>query len=117
LEFVKINAANFDIRDTYHLILTLSWPRFAGMLLAVYIVIHLIFASLCLLGRNCIAELPSGSFYDTFFFSVETLATVGYGHMYPTTFYGHCVTTVEIVIGMAGLAVITGLIFVRFSRP
>jgi inward rectifier potassium channel len=87
------------------------------MLLAVYIVIHLIFASLCLLGRNCIAELPSGSFYDTFFFSVETLATVGYGHMYPTTFYGHCVTTVEIVIGMAGLAVITGLIFVRFSRP
>jgi inward rectifier potassium channel len=117
LEFVKINAANFDIRDTYHLILTLSWPRFAGMLLAVYIVIHLIFASLYLLGRNCIAELPSGSFYDTFFFSVETLATVGYGHMYPTTFYGHCVTTVEIVIGMAGLAVITGLIFVRFSRP
>jgi inward rectifier potassium channel len=48
---------------------------------------------------------------------VETLATVGYGHMYPDTFYGHCVTTVEIVIGMFGMAVITGLIFIRFSRP
>jgi Ion channel len=46
-----------------------------------------------------------------------TLATAGYGHMYPETFYGHCVTTVEIVVGMFGMAVITGLIFVRFSRP
>ncbi len=88
LEFVKINAANFDIRDTYHLILTLTWPRFAGMLLAIYILLFF-FAGLYLLGGNCIAELPSGSFSDTFFFSVETLNTVGYGHMYPDTFYGH----------------------------
>ncbi len=117
LEFVKINAAKFDIRDTYHLILNLSWPSFAGMLLAVYILINLVFGGLYLLGGNCIAELPSATFYDTFFFSVETLATVGYGHMYPNNFYGHCVTTAEIVIGMAGMAVITGLIFVRFSRP
>jgi inward rectifier potassium channel len=50
LEFVKINAANFDIRDTYHLILTLSWPAFAGMLLVVYIVINVVFAGLYLLG-------------------------------------------------------------------
>src|SRR6202035_2755966 len=46
LEFVKINAAKFDLRDTYHLILTLSWPRFAAMVLAVYILINLVFASL-----------------------------------------------------------------------
>jgi inward rectifier potassium channel len=48
---------------------------------------------------------------------VETLATVGYGHTYPQTFYGHVVTTIEIVGGMFCLAVVTGLIFVRFSRP
>jgi inward rectifier potassium channel len=117
LEFVKINVAKFDLRDTYHLILTLSWPRFAAIVLAVYILINLVFASLYSLGGQCIAELPPGSFSGAFFFSVETLATVGYGHMYPDTFYGHCVTTVEIVIGMFGLAVITGLIFIRFSRP
>jgi inward rectifier potassium channel len=117
LEFVKINAANFDIRDAYHLILTLNWPCFAGMLLAVYIVINVIFAGLYLLGANCIAELSPHSFYDAFFFSVQTLATVGYGHMYPDTLYGHLVTTAETVVGMAGVAVITGLIFVRFSRP
>jgi inward rectifier potassium channel len=87
------------------------------MLLAVYILINFVFAGLYLLGGNCIAELPSGSFHDAFFFSVETLNTVGYGHMYPDTIYGHFVSTVEVVIGMAGVAVITGLIFIRFSRP
>jgi hypothetical protein len=61
------------------------------MLLAIYILINFVFAGLYLLGGNCIAELPSGSFNDAFFFSVETLNTVGYGHMYPDTFYGHFV--------------------------
>jgi inward rectifier potassium channel len=61
--------------------------------------------------------MTPGSFLEAFFFSVQTLATVGYGHMYPQTLYGHVVTTIEIMSGMFWLAVITGLIFVRFSRP
>ena len=61
--------------------------------------------------------MKAGSFVEAFFFSVQTLATVGYGHMYPQTLYGHLVTTVEIMTGMFLLAVMTGLIFVRFSRP
>jgi len=72
-------------------------------------------ANRCQGGRS-IAELPPGSFPDAFFFSVETLATVGYGHMYPDTFYGHCIATAEIMLGMFGMAVITGVIFIRFSR-
>jgi inward rectifier potassium channel len=48
---------------------------------------------------------------------VETLATVGYGHAYPDTFHGHCIATLAIIVGLFGLAVMTGLIFVRFSRP
>jgi inward rectifier potassium channel len=117
LEFVKLNAAKFNWRDIYHLILTLTWPRFAGSVLAVYFLINVLFAGLYLFGGKCIFGLPRGSFPEAFFFSVETLATVGYGHMYPDTFYGHCVTTVEIVVGMFGMAMITGLIFIRFSRP
>jgi inward rectifier potassium channel len=117
LEFVKINTAKFEWRDIYHWILTLSWSRFAAFLLGLYVVINLCFASLYVLRGGCIAELPPGSFLDAFFFSVETLATVGYGHMYPETLYGHSVATVEIVLGMFGMAVITGLIFVRFARP
>ncbi|MGH7938694.1 MAG: ion channel, partial [Bryobacteraceae bacterium] len=69
------------------------------------------------LGSNCIDGLPHGSLLAAFFFSVETIATVGYGHMFPTTLYGHVLTTIEIMVGMFWLAVMTGLIFVRFSRP
>src|SRR5580700_4691040 len=116
-EFIKLNARRFDWRDMYHLVLTLTWPQFAGMILGIYLCINLIFACLYLLGGNCIAELQPGSFSDHFFFSVETLATVGYGHAYPATLYGHCVATLEILVGLFGLAVLTGLIFVRFSRP
>ena len=114
-EFVKLNAKEFDWRDTYHLVLNLSWPRFAGLVFSIYLLINLVFAALYLLDPHAIAEMSS--FLDAFFFSVETLATVGYGHMYPESFYGHLITMLEIMVGLFGLAVITGLIFVRFSRP
>jgi inward rectifier potassium channel len=117
IEFLKLNAERYDWRDTYHLILTLSWPQFAGLIFAIYILINLVFATLYWVVGHSIAEMPPGSFSDAFFFSVETLATVGYGHMYPDTLYGHLVATLEIIIGMFGMAVVTGLIFVRFSRP
>src|ERR1700722_5810942 len=116
-EFVKLNAQKFDLRDTYHLVLTLSWPGFAGLVFGIYLLINVIFAWLYTLEAHAIAEMAAGSFFDAFFFSVETLATVGYGHMYPETFYGHLITMLEIMVGMFGVAVITGLIFVRFSRP
>ena len=90
---------------------------FALFLAGSYIVINLLFATLYALGGNCIADMTPGSFPQAFFFSVETLATVGYGHNYPATVYGHIVVTVEIFLGMIWIAVITGLIFVRFARP
>jgi len=116
-EFIKLHARRFDWRDIYQMVLTLTWPQFAGLILGIYLCINLVFAVLYLLAANCIAELVPGSFTDHFFFSVETLATVGYGHAYPATLYGHCVATLEILVGLFGLAVLTGLIFVRFSRP
>src|SRR4029077_20015459 len=98
-----------------HLILNLSWPGFAAFVFGIYLLINLGFAGLYVLDPHSVAEMSS--FFDAFFFSVETLATVGYGHMYPESLYGHLVTMLEIMVGMFGLAVITGLIFVRFSRP
>src|SRR6266704_2998363 len=117
VEFLKVNTERWDWRDAYQWLLALSWPRFALFIAAIYVVINLMFAALYSLDGNCIAYLQPGSFFDAFFFSVQTLATVGYGHMYPQTLYGHVVTTLEILFGMFGLAVMTGLIFVRFSRP
>jgi inward rectifier potassium channel len=116
-EFLKINAASRGWRDTYHWILCLSWPRFIAFLLAVYFAINLIFATAYALGGPCIGEMTPGSFPAALFFSIETLATVGYGHMYPATDYGHIVVTIEIIVGTFWVAVITGLIFVRFARP
>lgn len=116
-EFIKLNAKKYDWRDLYHLILTFSWPQFAAMVLGTYLCINFLFATLYFLSGDCISELAPGSYSDRFFFSVETLATVGYGHAYPATLYGHCVATLEILVGLFGLAVLTGLIFVRFSRP
>lgn len=116
-EFLKLNTAGWEWRDAYQWLLGLPWPNFAGFVAAIYITLNLLFAGLYLLRANSIAGMKPGSFSDAFFFSVQTLATVGYGHMYPQTLYGHLVTTVEIMSGMFLLAVMTGLIFVRFSRP
>jgi len=116
-EFVKLNVTKYDWRDIYHFILTLSWPQFGGLVLGIYLLINLFFATLYLLGGPCIAGLAPGSLSDAFFFSVEVLSTVGFGHAYPDTLYGHCVVTFEVMVGLFGLAVMTGLIFVRFSRP
>lgn len=114
-EFLKINAAHGGWRDGYHWVLSLNWPQFALFLLGSYVAINLLFGALYWLSDG-IADLPRGFPY-AFFFSVETLATVGYGHNYPATLYAHVVVTIEIFIGMIWLAVITGLIFVRFARP
>ena len=116
-EFVKINAKKFDWRDTYHFILTLTWSGFSALIFGIYLLINVVFAALYMLDAHAVAEMPPGSFLHAFFFSVETLATVGYGHMYPDSIYGHVISMLEIMVGMFGLAVITGLIFVRFSRP
>jgi inward rectifier potassium channel len=116
-EFLKINAAVSGWRDSYHWVLSLTWPRFALFLASSYVVINLIFGALYAARPGCIADLEPGSFPYAFFFSVETLATVGYGHNYPATVYGHLVVTFEIFLGMIWIAVITGLIFVRFARP
>jgi inward rectifier potassium channel len=64
-----------------------------------------------------IANAAPGSFMDAFFFSVQTMATIGYGDMHPATVYTNFLVTIEVLLGMTGLALSTGLVFARFSRP
>lgn len=109
--------ARLDLRDPYHLAVRISWPRFMALFLALNLGINVVFALLYLLQPGSIANARPGSFADAFFFSFETLATVGYGVLSPGTVYGHLVSVVEIVCGMAFTAILTGLVFVRFSRP
>jgi inward rectifier potassium channel len=113
----KLGVSRFDFKDPYHFALTLSWPEFFGVLAATYLAINLVFALLYAWAPASISNLPPDSLLDAFFFSVETLATVGYGYMAPATRFGHWVATVEIFVGMVFTATMTGLVFVRFSRP
>jgi inward rectifier potassium channel len=117
LKFHKVNAQPWEWRDVYHWLLTLAWPQFSACIFGLYLAINLVF-SLCYHWRaGCIAGMEANSWADSFFFSVETLATVGYGHMYPDSLFGHIIATLEIIVGMFGMAIVTGLIFIRFSRP
>jgi inward rectifier potassium channel len=116
-EFKKLGATRFDLRDPYHLAITLTWPQFLLSLLGFYLFINIIFATLFWLFPGSVGHARAGSFLDAFFFSIETASTVGYGGMYPATLYGHVIASAEIVCGLAFTAILTGLTFVRFSRP
>ena len=113
----KLGVGRFDFNDPYHFALTLTWPEFFVVLILAYLVVNLLFALLYYAWPGSVANLPPHALLDAFFFSVETLATVGYGVMAPATRYGHIVATVEIFVGMVFTATTTGLVFVRFSKP
>jgi inward rectifier potassium channel len=126
-QVIRIGTREMEMRgapggfwsDLYHRSMTVYWPIFFGTAALIFIVLNMVFGFLYWLGDHPIANvadnlpLPLSLFY----FSIETLATVGYGDMHPQTNYGHLVATVEIFTGMSFLAVMTGLIFARFSRP
>lgn len=104
-------------RDPYHLLLTIPWPGFFLLMVLVYGVLNALFALAYLVGGDGIAQAQPGSFWDAFFFSVQTLASIGYGEMYPQTTYANVVVTVEALVGLLELAIVTGLVFTRFSQP
>jgi len=116
-QLVKIGASRYDLTDPYTVAVTMSWPLFFAALISLYLTINLIFACLYASVPGAIANARPGSFTDAFFFSIETLATVGYGVMAPATLYGHAVSSIEILCGLIFTALVTGLIFVRFSKP
>ena len=103
--------------DFYHNAMTVTWPTFIGLLAAAFVLLNAAFALVYMLGPAPIANAAPGSFLDAFFFSVETTSTVGYGDMHPQTLFGHAAATCENFVGMVLLAVMTGLVFARFSRP
>jgi inward rectifier potassium channel len=105
------------LHDLFHHFMTVSWPRLFGTLASFFLAFDLLFGFLYALVPGCIANLNPPGFAGAFFFSVETLATVGYGDMHPQTLYGHSVAMAEIFVGLMSLALITGIMFARFSRP
>ena len=104
-------------RDPYHLMLTLPWSGFLALTVLGYVVANALFALAYLAGGDGIENARPGNFLDAFFFSVQTMASIGYGVMHPRTVYTNVLVTIEALTGLMGLAVGTGLMFARFSRP
>ena len=86
--------------DLYHRSMTVYWPVFFGTAAAIFIILNALFAFLYWLGDEPIANVAGNEPLGLFYFSIETLATVGYGDMHPQTHYGHFIATVEIFTGM-----------------
>lgn len=114
---LRKGESNSQWRDPYHLLLTLSWVNFFGLTVLVYVLTNALFALAYLAGGNGIENARPGSFSDAFFFSVQTMASIGYGAMYPRTTYTNVIVVVEALAGLLELAMVTGLMFARFARP
>ena len=111
------DGAPWAFGDVYYRLMEVGWPAFVGLVTASFLLINLGFGLVYAALPGAIANAAPGSLADGFFFSVETLATVGYGNMAPATHLGHSVAVVEIMLGLFMTATVTGLIFARFSRP
>ena len=105
------------VQDLFHFFMRVTWPQLFATFAGFFLAFDTIFGFAYFLVPGCIANLNPPGFAGAFFFSVETLATVGYGDMHPQTVYGHSVAMLEIFVGLMSLAVITGLLVARCSRP
>ncbi len=104
-------------RDAYHVLLTMpAWAFLVVMALA-FLSVNAIFALLYLVDPGGVTNARPGHFDDAFFFSVQTLGTLGYGVMSPRSVWANCVATAETFVGLFNLGIATGLLFARISRP
>ncbi len=101
--------------DFYHWVLTLSWRAFFVWVTVAFLITNLVFGTAYSLAPNSVAN--ASDFLDNFFFSVETLTTIGYGEMTPVGRLGHAIMTVEALVGLVATASITGITFARLARP
>ena len=103
--------------DHYHTILTISWPWFFFLMVMGYGLLNCGFALAYLACGDGIENARPGDFADAFFFSVQTMATIGYGQMAPRGIGPNILVVVEALVGILGLTLGSGLMYARFTRP
>ena len=102
-------------KDGYHFLRTASWTRITLLFFGLFVVVNLLFAAVLYLGG---AEIMNAhGFLDDFWFSVQTLATIGYGYLAPADALANLVVTIESFVGIGLSAMITGVVFARFATP
>ena len=108
--------------NPYHALLTMSWGMYLALASFAYLIVNALFAcAYVLCGPGALAGVQEGQVHNEFlrayFFSVQTLATIGYGHISPSGLPANILVTIESLVGLLGFALVTGLLFARFSRP
>ncbi|WP_459211641.1 ion channel [Aquimarina rhabdastrellae] len=110
-----------SISESYSYLINLSWPRFFLCVFIGYIIVNTFFAIVYLLLGIENIESSSGNFITdfskAFFFSVQTLTTVGYGVLAPKGIGVSIVASIEALVGLMSFSFVTGLLYGRFSRP
>ena len=114
-KILKMYAPRNFFSDLYYHLMNMSWPKFLSLFLFAFILLNLLFA--CAYYFIDGTTTGDGTFLHSFFFSVHTLSTVGYGNISPNGIVGNLISSIEIFTGMLSLAVMTGLIFSKFSIP
>ncbi|HYK76714.1 MAG TPA: ion channel [Daejeonella sp.] len=112
----------FRTTDTYNTLITMSWTRFLLVILVVYLLVNVFFAYLYVfIGiehlKGADGRTPLYQFFDAFFFSAQTISTVGYGHISPEGLSAGFLAAFESMLGLLAFALATGLLYGRFSRP
>ena len=107
--------------DIYHQLLRATWARLTFYFLATFFLFNCLFSALFMLDTHGFTHpnpaIAAPRFWQFFFFSIETVATVGYGNMVPLSLYANIVVAIEISLGILFFALVTGIMFARFSRP
>ena len=117
---VRHGRGFFASTSPYHALLTMPWRLYFALVIAAYLLVNTLFAAaytLCGPGALEIAGPRMATFPEAYFFSVQTLATIGYGRIAPVGIAANVLVTLESLVGLLGFALATGLLFARFSRP
>ncbi|MGZ3757902.1 MAG: ion channel [Mucilaginibacter sp.] len=118
----RVGLPWFNTANNYHTLITMTWTRFWLMVVAGYLTINVIFACIYMSFGPGSLDGSSGNtafnhFWDAFFFSAQTISTVGYGHISPRGMWANSVAALESMMGLLAFALATGLLYGRFSRP
>jgi inward rectifier potassium channel len=119
LNVIRLGHGFWQSLNLYQHLLTVSWPGFLAYVLLSYFLVNALFASLYIAaGPGAIqGGEPDAPWHNAIFFSVQTIATIGYGQMTPKGFAANILVALEALTGLMGFALITGILFARFSRP